>query len=183
MPILWVKKKIPTGKPCEDHFEGLHLESNFLIEFVRIPGNACAYEDINTFGGMLYLSFLTMDRISVLRYVLVSLLSLSLLTHSVAYTWTEDTSVGIIKHWNQITSSSDGTKLAATCFDDGDNFPDVSGSIYTSNNSGVTWTEVTSTGIKKSVVWHHLLKRWSQTCCCCLEWKHLDLHRLGSHLD
>lgn len=91
----------------------------------------------------------TMVRRSVLRFLLVFLLSVSVLTHAYAYTWTEDTSVGTYKHWNQITSSSDGTKLAATCFDDDDNFPDVSGSIYTSNDSGATWTEVTSTGIKK----------------------------------
>ena len=45
--------------------------------------------------------------------------------------------VGDTENWYSITSSSDGTKLAAV----------VSGGyIYTSTNSGVTWTEATSAG-------------------------------------
>ena len=67
-----------------------------------------------------------MARRSVLRVLIVALLSLSVPTHSYAYTWTKDTSVGIIKHWNQITSSSDGTKLAAVA---------ASENIWTSTNA------------------------------------------------
>jgi hypothetical protein len=50
-----------------------------------------------------------MDRRSVLRFLLALTLGVS-----VAATWTEDTSVGGAKQWQLITSSSDGTKLAAT---------------------------------------------------------------------
>jgi hypothetical protein len=43
------------------------------------------------------------------------------------------------RYWYSITSSSDGTKLAAVA---------QSGLIYTSTNSGVTWTEQTASGIR-----------------------------------
>jgi hypothetical protein len=55
--------------------------------------------------------------------------------------WTEVTSVGAKKAWNSITSSADGTKLAATVDD---------GNIWTSSDSGATWTEDTSVGAKKT---------------------------------
>ena len=43
-----------------------------------------------------------------------------------AANWAEDTSVGATKSWQAITSSADGTKLAATVYD---------GNIWTSNNN------------------------------------------------
>jgi hypothetical protein len=49
--------------------------------------------------------------------------------------WTEQTSAGS-RTWQSITSSADGTKLAAVVYD---------GRIYRSVNGGVDWTEVTST--------------------------------------
>jgi hypothetical protein len=55
-------------------------------------------------------------------------------------TWTEDTSVGVSKNWQCITSSADGTNLAAGTSNN---------NIWISVNSGVTWTEVTSTGAVK----------------------------------
>jgi photosystem II stability/assembly factor-like uncharacterized protein len=53
-----------------------------------------------------------------------------------AATWTERTGSGS-RSWKSITSSSDGTKLAAVV--DG-------GYIYTSTDSGATWTERTGSG-------------------------------------
>ena len=57
--------------------------------------------------------------------------------------WTEDTSVGSSQRWSDITSSSDGTKLAAVVY---------SGNIWTSTDSGATWTEDTSVGSVKDWV-------------------------------
>ena len=54
--------------------------------------------------------------------------------------WTENTSTGGTKGWNTITSSSDGTKLAACV---------RVGNIWTSVNSGLSWTENTTTGVTK----------------------------------
>ena len=51
-------------------------------------------------------------------------------------TWTEDTSVGASETWRGITSSSDGTKLAAVVYN---------GNIWTSTDSGATWTSVGAT--------------------------------------
>jgi hypothetical protein len=52
-------------------------------------------------------------------------------------TWTQRTGSGV-RDWRQITSSSDGTKLAAV----------VNGDyIYTSTDSGVTWTQRTGAGV------------------------------------
>ena len=45
--------------------------------------------------------------------------------------WTENTS-GSSKTWSGITSSADGTKLAATV---------ANGKVWISNDSGATWTE------------------------------------------
>ena len=56
-------------------------------------------------------------------------------------TWTEETSVGGEKAWHDITSSSDGTKLAAVIYN---------GNIWTSTDSGATWTEITSVGGAKN---------------------------------
>ena len=49
-----------------------------------------------------------------------------------ALTWVEDTSVGSRRDWTSITSSSDGTKLAAVAH---------RGHIWISTDSGNTWTE------------------------------------------
>ena len=64
-------------------------------------------------------------------------------------TWTQRTGSGL-HMWSQIASSSDGTRLAAT---DGNTYNDTSsglsfnpGYIYTSTNSGVTWTQRTGAG-------------------------------------
>ena len=51
----------------------------------------------------------------------------------VGHDWTEDTSVGATKNWRPIATSADGTKMAAIVY---------AGNIWTSNNSGETWTEV-----------------------------------------
>jgi peptidoglycan hydrolase-like protein with peptidoglycan-binding domain len=56
-------------------------------------------------------------------------------THA-ASVWVERTSSGE-RSWNFITSSSDGTKLAASV--DG-------GYIYTSSDSGISWNQITSAG-------------------------------------
>ena len=54
--------------------------------------------------------------------------------------WTEDTSVGATKQWRAVTSSSDGTNLAAIVYD---------GNIWTSSNSGATWSVDASVGATK----------------------------------
>ena len=51
-------------------------------------------------------------------------------------TWTEAAAAGS-RYWSSITSSSDGTKLAAVAHND---------YIYTSGDSGITWTEATAAG-------------------------------------
>jgi photosystem II stability/assembly factor-like uncharacterized protein len=51
-------------------------------------------------------------------------------------TWTDQTAAGS-RGWASITSSSDGTKLAAVVW---------GGDIYTSTDSGATWTDQTATG-------------------------------------
>ena len=53
-------------------------------------------------------------------------------------TWTKRDTSGQ-RNWNGITSSSDGTKLAATVY---------GGYIYTSTDSGATWVERTSSGAR-----------------------------------
>jgi hypothetical protein len=55
------------------------------------------------------------------------------------YTWQKANTnlTGDQKSWSSITSSADGTKLAAGV---------ISGSIYTSTDSGTTWTEQTAAG-------------------------------------
>merc|ERR1712159_151808 len=57
-----------------------------------------------------------------------------------ALTWGVSLQGNGLQKWRSITSSSDGTKLAAVV----DN-----GHIWTSTNSGATWTENTSTGSAK----------------------------------
>ena len=91
------------------------------------------------------------DRRSVLRFLLVALLSFSALVSTHA-TWTEVTSTGGTKPWLFITSSSDGTKLAAT----------LTGNMWTSTDSGATWTEVTSTGSHRA--WKAILRVWHLMC-------------------
>ena len=55
--------------------------------------------------------------------------------------WTENTSTDVAKNWNSITSSSDGTKLAAVVW--GEN-------IWTSVDSGEKWDENKTTGDGKN---------------------------------
>jgi hypothetical protein len=52
------------------------------------------------------------------------------------YSWATRTASGL-RNWQSITSSSDGTKLAAAVQD---------GDIYTSTNGGTTWTDRTAAG-------------------------------------
>ena len=61
-------------------------------------------------------------------------------------TWTERTIGDGSNKWMSISSSSDGTKLAALVYE---------GNIWISSNSGATWTENTSTGAGK---------QWRQIC-------------------
>jgi hypothetical protein len=61
------------------------------------------------------------------------------------WVWVEDFSVGSTKNWRSVTSSDDGTKLAAVV---------ESGSIWTSTNSGSSWTnrETTNSNIYTSTI-------------------------------
>jgi hypothetical protein len=52
--------------------------------------------------------------------------------------------VGSTKSWGSITSSSDGAKLAAVVNNA------INGNIWTSTDSGATWTEDTSVGSTKN---------------------------------
>jgi photosystem II stability/assembly factor-like uncharacterized protein len=56
--------------------------------------------------------------------------------YATTYTWTDQTLSGS-RIWASITSSSDGTKLAAVV---------QNGDIYTSTDSGVHWTDRTAAG-------------------------------------
>ena len=60
-------------------------------------------------------------------------------------TWTEQTAAGS-REWRSVTSSADGTKLAATSMTYNSSTGKYFGSIYTSQDSGVTWTEQTAAG-------------------------------------
>ncbi|MBF0518161.1 MAG: exo-alpha-sialidase [Nitrospirae bacterium] len=76
---------------------------------------------------------------------IVLLLLMILFVPAVSYagwTWTQQTSAGN-RDWGGITSSSDGTKLAAAVSWGTDG---SGGYIYTSTDSGATWTEQTSSG-------------------------------------
>ncbi len=55
--------------------------------------------------------------------------------------WVQRTSAGI-NPWMSVTTSADGTKLAATSNNNGNGY------IYTSTDSGVTWTQRTGAGFK-----------------------------------
>merc|ERR1712159_146860 len=59
-----------------------------------------------------------------------------------ALTWGVSLQGNGLQKWRSITSSSDGTKLAAVV-------SDTNGNIWTSTDSGATWTENTSTGSAK----------------------------------
>ncbi|MFZ2152006.1 MAG: hypothetical protein WAV09_02775, partial [Minisyncoccia bacterium] len=73
-----------------------------------------------------------MRLLSVL-FIITILLSSS---ETFALTWTEQTSSGS-RTWVTVTSSSDGTKLAAGVY---------GGYIYTSTDSGANWTQQTGSG-------------------------------------
>src|ERR1035441_2869449 len=62
------------------------------------------------------------------------------------YTWTNDTASTSLSglHWHGITSSSDGTKLAAVV---------QGGDIWNSTNSGVTWTNQTTSTSAHGLNW------------------------------
>ena len=82
---------------------------------------------------------------------------------------------GSVKVWNSITSSSDGTNSPP---------PVVSfGNIWTSTDSGATWTEDTSRRKHTAMEFHHLIERRYQTRRRCFPGQHLDLHRLGRYVD
>ena len=70
----------------------------------------------------------------MLRVLLAALLLFASLASVSASTWTSRAST---QNWRSITSSSDGTKLAAVVYN---------GNIWTSTDSGETWTEDTSVG-------------------------------------
>src|SRR6185369_2550691 len=55
-----------------------------------------------------------------------------------SYAWTQTASPAA-HAWNSITSSSDGTKLAAVA---------RGGDIYTSTDGGTTWTDRTTAGLR-----------------------------------
>src|SRR5690349_6849167 len=63
-------------------------------------------------------------------------IALPLVAQASALTWSERT-VSTAQSWFSITSSADGTKLAAVV---------INGYIYTSVDSGATWTAQTSAG-------------------------------------
>eukprot|EP00931_Biecheleriopsis_adriatica_P071453 TRINITY_DN4532_c0_g1_i14.p1 TRINITY_DN4532_c0_g1~~TRINITY_DN4532_c0_g1_i14.p1 ORF type:complete len:1002 (+),score=125.74 TRINITY_DN4532_c0_g1_i14:191-3007(+) len=56
--------------------------------------------------------------------------------------WAEDTSVGIHRGWWSITSSSDGTQMAAVTQGHQSSFDYVAGGMWLSNDSGVTWDQL-----------------------------------------
>jgi hypothetical protein len=80
----------------------------------------------------------------VLRLTLA--LFVFVLTTSTAFasgaTWTQQTGAGQ-RNWEAVTSSADGTKLAAVAFNDAFGNPDY---IYTSIDGGATWTQQTGSG-------------------------------------
>ena len=96
-------------------------------------------------------------------------------------TWIEDTSVAATLgsnsyvYWQSITSSSDGTKLAVV--DSGG--PDY-GYIWTSTDSGATWTRGGN-----GQYWYSITSSSDGTKLAAVVsgGKHLDLHRLGRHVD
>ena len=59
--------------------------------------------------------------------------------------WTEVTSIGATKEWYSVTSSADGTKMAATV---------KNGYMWTSTDSGATWTENTTSPGGGTKVWY-----------------------------
>ncbi|MBF0464469.1 MAG: hypothetical protein HQK88_09545 [Nitrospirae bacterium] len=81
-----------------------------------------------------------MKRYSFLLKYIVLLLLIILLLPAVSYagwTWTQQTGSAVT--WSSVASSSNGTKLAATQYN---NY------IYTSTNSGATWVARTSAGVR-----------------------------------
>jgi hypothetical protein len=68
--------------------------------------------------------------LSLLIFSALFALTTSTVFASGSFVWTDQTSAGS-RSWDSVTSSSDGTKLAATV---------GPGDIYTSTDGGVTWT-------------------------------------------
>ena len=76
---------------------------------------------------------------AALTITFVLLFGLPHAAYAITYTWTDRTAAGS-RTWGSITSSSDGTKLAAV---------DFGGDIYTSADSGGTWTDRTAAGTRR----------------------------------
>ena len=110
----------------------------------------------------------------MLRVLLAALLSFASLASVSASTWTEVQTMESTQKWAKITSSSDGTKLAATV-------NTATGIIWTSWDSGETWTSRANPqnwyGITSSSDGTKLARR------LCVECKHLDFDRLWRDVD
>lgn len=59
------------------------------------------------------------------------------------WTWTDQSAAGS-RFWESITSSSDGTHLAAVV---------SGGGIYASSDSGSTWLDITPSGVESTPMW------------------------------
>ena len=68
------------------------------------------------------------------------------------YTWIRYTDIGSDQHyWTSLASSADGTKLVATKTNNQGGF------LYTSTDSGVTWTEQTTAGGDGGQYWSEVV--------------------------
>ena len=94
-------------------------------------------------------------------------------------TWTEQTSAGC-RFWQDITCSADGTTLAAAVWTTASTYPVVwpPGYIYTSSDSGVTWTERRSAGSRK---WDSITCSADGTRLAALADE--DVDRVGNYLE
>lgn len=80
------------------------------------------------------------------KLVVASMLNYIYTSTDSGATWVERTSAGF-HEWTAIASSADGTKLAATANDYDYDANQYGGFIYTSSDSGATWTEHTTAGL------------------------------------